>query len=138
MDRQSDGPEGGVRQRKNKKVLLIEDDLDTRDGLEQILREDGYEATAVADGQVAWQHLVAGERPDIIVMDMLMPRADGWQLRRLLLSNPELARIPVVVISGLAVVRNSVMGLATAFLEKPFAPDLLLSTLSQIHSRETL
>jgi CheY-like chemotaxis protein len=108
-------------------VLVIEDDPDAREVIAEILRGEGYQPVEVADGRAALASLRAGLRPSLIILDMLMPGMDGWQFRRAQCSDESLAKIPVVVVSGVRAARNSAMqGGAVAFLSKPVAPDALL------------
>ena len=112
-------------------VLIIEDDPDAREVLGEILRSDGYEAVAVADGREGLATLRSGLRPCLILLDMLMPGMDGWQFRRAQSADRELAEIPVVVVSGAKAARNSALGSgAVAFLSKPVAPEALLSAVA--------
>jgi len=69
----------------------------------------------------------------VILLDMLMPEMDGWQFRRAQQADPELASIPVVVVSALKAVENSAKRFgAVAFLGKPVAPEDLIGTIAKI------
>ena len=116
-----------------KRVMVVEDEVDLREMLGEILKLDGYEVSQAGNGEAALELLRGGYHPDVIVLDMMMPEMDGWQFRRLQTSAPELAAIPVIAMSGLHTVRGSVLGFgAAAFLEKPFPPDALLALLAAI------
>jgi CheY-like chemotaxis protein len=113
-------------------VLVIEDDSDTREVLCEILSGDGYRAVPARNGREAFEILGSGLRPCLILLDMLMPGMDGWQFRRAQQADEDLARIPVVVVSGVKATRNSALrGGAVAFLPKPIRPETLLETVSQ-------
>ena len=84
------------------------------------------------NGREAIEILEAGLRPCLILLDMLMPGMDGWQFRRAQQADGDLAKIPVVVVSGVKATRNSALqGGAVAFLPKPIRPEALLETVSQ-------
>jgi len=114
-------------------VLVIEDDPDAREAITEILRGDGHQAVGAANGREALDTLHSGFRPGLIILDMLMPGMDGWQFRRAQCADETLAKIPVVVVSGVRATRNSALrGGAVAFLSKPVAPDALLSTVAAV------
>lgn len=118
---------------RSRRALVVDDEPDVREMLSNLLEDAGWQVVAAEDGLEAWKRLSEGERPDVIILDMLMPRADGWQFRKLQLADRELASIPVVVTSCLPLARNSVLRSgAASFLAKPYPPDLLLTELSKI------
>ena len=83
-------------------MLVVEDDDDTRNALVRLLHLEGYMVVAAKDGEDALDYLRRGAPAALIVMDLQMPRLDGWLLRMRLLEDPALARIPVVVFSARA------------------------------------
>jgi CheY-like chemotaxis protein len=112
-------------------VLVVEDDADVREVLCEILERDGRRPVAVRDGREALRELRSGLRPCLIVLDMLMPGMDGWQFRRNQQADETLAKIPVIVVSGVRATRNSALqGGAVAFLPKPVVPEALLSAVA--------
>jgi CheY-like chemotaxis protein len=82
-------------------VLVVEDEAAARAGMEQLLRGAGYEAVGAANGQAALDMLRSGVRPRAILLDLMMPVMDGWAFRREQLRDPQLAHIPVIVLSAL-------------------------------------
>jgi CheY-like chemotaxis protein len=112
-------------------VLVVEDDPDVLEVLCEILESDGRIPVAVRDGREALRELRSGLRPCLIVLDMLMPGMDGWQFRRTQQADEDLAKIPVIVVSGVRAARNSALqGGAVAFLPKPVVPEALLSAVA--------
>jgi CheY-like chemotaxis protein len=112
-------------------VLIVEDSDDVRDLFGEVLSAAGWDAVAVHDGVEGLMYLRSKPAPALILLDMLMPDMDGWQFRRAQLSDPLLARIPVVVVSCMESVRNSAMGFgAISFLPKPVLPEDLLAAVS--------
>jgi CheY-like chemotaxis protein len=81
-------------------VLVVEDDDDIRADLTAILRVKGFAVDEAANGKEALARLHDGARPCLIVLDLMMPVMNGWELRAAMLADGELARVPVVVVSG--------------------------------------
>jgi len=81
---------------------VVEDHDETRTALVRLLHLEGYSVVAMKDGEAAFEYLRHGGPVALIVMDLQMPRVDGWALRTRLLEEPTLAKIPVVVFSARA------------------------------------
>lgn len=109
-------------------LLIVDDDQDIRESLRMLLEECGHRVLCAANGADALRLLQQEPRPDLIVLDLMMPVMTGWELRERMLGDPVLAAIPTVVISGdtRAVARADDLQVA-AFLAKPFELDDLLS-----------
>ncbi|HTE56462.1 MAG TPA: response regulator [Kofleriaceae bacterium] len=109
-------------------ILLVEDDLDIRIDLADLLRHEGYEVATVANGQEALDWLrQAGHHADLILLDLMMPIMNGWDFRSQQLEEPSLTTIPVVLLSGAGDVARHAMALKTAgYLIKPLRLDSLL------------
>ena len=84
----------------SREVLVVEDDTDLRESLSQALRDHGFGVTPTTNGREALDLLRAGASPSVILMDLLMPVMNGWQLRSELRRDPDLSQIPQVVISA--------------------------------------
>ena len=110
-------------------VLIVEDDDLTREALESILTSHGYTAAGVANGREAINYLHRNPRPDLILLDMMMPVMNGWEFRSQQKRDPELAPIPVVVCSAVGDIQQevSLVG-AEGCLQKPINADQLLDT----------
>jgi CheY-like chemotaxis protein len=80
-----------------KRVLIVEDNEVTRDVMALILESDGFEVSTAANGRSALERLRGGERPCVILLDLMMPVMDGWQFREEQRRDRALADIPVVV-----------------------------------------
>ena len=117
------GASRGGHARNAPSVLLVEDDAATRDALRDILSEQRIRVWTAADGRAALELLRSGRiAPSVIVMDLVLPRMSGFELREALRADPALAGIPVVAMSG---DRNAQIDAARRF-EKPFdATDLV-------------
>jgi CheY-like chemotaxis protein len=107
-------------------VLIVEDDADLREMMAQLLSLEGFTAQTVANGRDALEYLEAGHHPEVILLDLMMPVMDGWEFRRRQRENPELAGVPVVVLSALDSSRAVDLD-GAAFLKKPLDFDRLLS-----------
>jgi class 3 adenylate cyclase len=111
------------------RILVVDDDPLNRDLLRLALEREGCEVTTADDGMRALR-MLRGEpgRIDVVLLDVVMPEMDGYEVLRYLKGDPELARLPVIVVSALddisSVVRCVELG-ADDYLTKPFDPVLL-------------
>lgn len=117
------------------KTILIADDDPTIIKLLQVnLEMEGYGVITAFDGQDALDKAME-RRPDLIVLDIMMPRLDGWAAREALAAEPDLAGIPVIFLSALAqqadLRRGHEAGVAE-YVTKPFDPTALLDIIAQI------
>jgi len=119
-----------------KKVLIIDDEADIRTFLETLLKENGFETTTASDGDKGWE-TVQKVRPDVITLDIIMPHETGVKFYRRLLKDPELADIPVIVLSGVTRYKelfardHKTMSKPFAFVEKPIQPAELVEKVNE-------
>jgi CheY-like chemotaxis protein len=116
------------------KILIAEDERDIRDLVAFTLRFAGYEVFAAANGEEAVE-LAPRVNPDLILMDVRMPRMTGYEACRLMKLNPDLKDIPIVFLSAKGQEAEIQQGLAVGaeeYLLKPFAPDQLTSQVKTI------
>ena len=108
-------------------LLVVEDNDVAREGLVVILRQQGYRVLPAANGEEALEHLRAGPRPDLILLDMLMPVLDGWHfLGRLQREGPR-PPVPVLITTGTILTREWAEAHACqGFLRKPVETGPLL------------
>jgi CheY-like chemotaxis protein len=104
------------------RVLVVEDDLEIRESVMEILEEHGYEPVGAQNGLEALDKLRSpGPTPCLILLDLMMPLMDGRAFRQVQLQSPELASIPVVVISAFRDVAQALQEMKVAdLLKKPF------------------
>ena len=113
-------------------VLVVDDDLDIRLMISQALELEGWRVTTAANGREALDRLITGERPRMILLDVMMPVMSGWEVLQALRGDDALRSIPVVLISGDDSVgaRLPATG-ATTFLRKPIDLSVLLDTVAR-------
>jgi CheY-like chemotaxis protein len=114
-------------------VLVADDDPDVMAVIVETLEPEGYRVLTATDGETALQ-IARDERPDLVVLDWMMPRRDGLSVCRALRQEPDpkLAEIPVVLITGRADAQDTVAGFnagVTDYLTKPFKPTHLVARL---------
>ncbi len=116
------------------KILIAEDERDIRDLVAFTLRFAGHEVVAVANGEEAVQ--AAGqEMPDLILMDVRMPRMTGYEACEKMKADPTLAKIPVVFLSAKgqeSEIRTGLEAGADEYLLKPFAPSELTERVGEL------
>jgi len=112
-------------------VLIVEDDADLREMMAQLLSLEGFQSATVSNGREALEYLHNGhERPEVILLDLMMPVMDGWEFRRKQQADPGLADVPVIILSALDQSRAADVD-AQAFLKKPLDFDRLLQLVRQ-------
>ena len=99
-------------------VMIVDDDPNARDLLAATVRREGYRVIEATDGETALA-LAREWHPDVITLDVLMPRMDGWAVLTAIKSDPELAEIPIIIVTVLADRGIAVSLGAAEFLTKP-------------------
>lgn len=116
----------------NRQVLLVEDDPDLLRSLAALLQEEGYHVECARHGLEALGRLRGGCRPAVILLDLMMPIMSGWEFRDAQRQDSELARIPVVVVSGMNdSPRHAAWLEADGYVQKPIPVQLLLETVQR-------
>jgi CheY-like chemotaxis protein len=109
-------------------VLVVDDDEEIREVITEALVGEGYVVRCASNGKKAIEQLQAGLRPGVILLDLMMPVMDGWQFRSRQLADPQLASIPVVIISAGSEVRSWPNDCGC--LRKPFDLDQLYEAIA--------
>ena len=107
-------------------VLIVDDDTETRDTLTALLEKDGREIVTAGDGQEAFERLSNVPRPCLILLDLVMPRMDGGEFLRRQATDPSIAKIPIIVLSG-----STLPAGAKHQLAKPIDVERLLALVNQ-------
>jgi CheY-like chemotaxis protein len=112
-------------------VLIVDDDHDIRETFSNILEDEGYATLTVPNGADAMHLLEERERPCVVVVDLMMPYVDGWELIGKLGAHEELAVIPIVVVTAFAE-HAPVNGRVSAVLKKPVDAHALIGTVARL------
>jgi len=116
-------------------ILIVDDDTDVRCALSEMLEEEGFAVEGVRDGREALARLRAGTvHPAVILLDLLMPGMDGWDFRNEQMRDPQLATVPVVVVSASGFSRESIRTQfrPAAYVEKPIERTALLDVIREV------
>jgi len=117
-----------------RKIMVIDDDANIRSVLEYILEKGGYLVMLAGDGLDALRK-VKVERPDLIILDLALPKMDGFEFLRRLKSEAETKGIPVIVLTAYKYQENRAMSFelgAVEFVSKPFSPLRLVADVGRI------
>jgi CheY-like chemotaxis protein len=114
-------------------ILLVEDDFVLRMSLSELLAAEGFRVESCADGRDAYRRLHLTPRPDVILLDIMLPHLDGLELRALQRKSAVMANIPVVVITAydLSDTNADELGLSSRF-SKPIDTDRLVLALRDL------
>lgn len=117
-------------------VLVVDDDVEIRETLVEVLEERGYRTVAASNGKQALDALHGGTVPELILLDMMMPVMDGTQFRKKQQQEPAIAGIPVVLISAHEDLARRVTELdARSALRKPISFRDLIDTVKRYCAR---
>jgi CheY-like chemotaxis protein len=113
-----------------KSILLVEDQTNMRLGLAELLTGEGYRVDTVADGQQALDLLETGLTPDLLLVDLSLPKVTGSELLRYAHEDPNLRAVPTIVIT--ATPREQIDVVADEVFSKPVEIPQLLSSLKRL------
>ena len=119
----------------HKKIVYIEDDIEMINLIKLILERKNYLFFSALGGQTGLE-LILETQPDLILLDLMMPDIDGWDLYQQIKSNDRIKDIPVVIITAKAHPIDRILGIQVAkvddYLTKPFKPQVLLDTIEKL------
>ena len=121
--------------RRSGSILIVDDDSDVRAALSELLEAEGFSVEGVPDGREALVRLRTEKvHPAVILLDLMMPGMDGWDFRTEQMRDPELAAVPVVIVSASGFSRESIQTQfrPAAFVEKPIERTALLGVLREL------
>ena len=118
-----------------KKIICIEDEPEMIELVKLILGRHNYEVHGALGGQEGLEKI--GEvQPDLVLLDLMMPEMDGWQVFQTMRVDPEMNHIPVIVVTAKAQSIDKVLGLHIAkvddYITKPFGPQELLQSIRKV------
>lgn len=121
-----------------KRILVVDDEKDLRELLQQRLVKEGYDVSVASDGQEAID-FCRSSHPDLVLMDVALPRIDGYQACEAIKSNPAAEDIPVLFLTGKELEPQSIINRcnelgARGFLRKPCETKELLAKIKEILS----
>ena len=120
---------------KLKCILCVEDEPEMIDLIRLILGRRGFEVKG-AHGGVEGLEMIQKEKPDLILLDLMMPDMDGWEVYQQIKANEKTKNIPVIVVTAKAQSIDKVLGLHIAkvddYIAKPFNPQELLTSVEKV------
>jgi CheY-like chemotaxis protein len=121
------------------RILVVEDDQDVRETILDLLSDEGVPAAGTADGASALRFLrSAPVKPNLILLDLMMPGVNGAEFRRLQMEDPSLANIPVVLLSADVTTESASAAMhAAGYLKKPVKLAQLLEIVQRYGEPET-
>ena len=123
-----------------KRILVVDDEIYIVHILEFTLTMEGYEVATAADGEEALRK-IEQDRPDLVVLDIMMPKLDGYEVCRRLRQDDDLKSLPVILLSAKGRPIDRETGLevgADDYIVKPFSPRRLLEKIRELLERQTL
>jgi two-component system, OmpR family, response regulator VicR len=125
-----------------KKVVCIEDELEMIELVKLILSRSNFEVTGAVGGHEGLQKIIE-IKPDLVLLDLMMPEMDGWEVYQKMKASEYMRDIPVIVVTAKAQSIDRVLGLHIArvddYITKPFSPQDLLNSVERIirtHAKE--
>jgi DNA-binding response OmpR family regulator len=125
---------------QNKKVVCIEDDPGIIDLVRLILVRRGYQVAGAVNGLEGLK-VVEQEKPDVVLLDLMMPGIDGWEVYHQMQASETMKNIPVIIITAKAQNIDKVLALHIAkvddYLTKPFTPQELIDSIEKVLARNS-
>ena len=116
-------------------ILVVDDDPNIRELISVNLRVKGYSIVLASDGKEAMEKIKTGA-PDLIILDIMMPEIDGWELCKWIRDDPRLRSVKILMLTAKGTDRDKLIGReifkADEYMTKPFEIDLLQQTISRM------
>ena len=123
-----------------KKVVCIEDELEMIELVKLILGRNKFEVTGAVGGHEGLEK-ISEIKPDLVLLDLMMPEMDGWEVYQKMKASEDMRDIPVIVVTAKAQSIDRVLGLHIArvddYITKPFGPQELLDSVERVISTKT-
>ena len=117
-----------------RRILVTEDSPTILEILKSVLTEEGYEVIAAADGQQALD-LARTEKPDLIILNLMLPKIDGYKVCRMLKFDERFKNIPIIMLTARAKESDEQLGRevgADAYIRKPFQPEVMIDEIKKL------
>lgn len=117
-----------------KRILVVDDEKELVEMLKMRLEAGGYEVSAAYDGQEALDK-ARRDKPDLIILDLMLPRIDGYKVCRMLKFDEKYKKIPIILFTARAQEEDKKLGGevgAEAYITKPFEPPILLAKIREL------
>ena len=122
----------------NKRILVVDDEKDITSLLRLRLEASGYDVLEAYDGQEALK-IAQEESPDLIVLDLMLPKMDGYKVCRMLKFDERFKHIPIIIFTARIQESDQKMGMevgADAYVTKPFEPQVLMAKIQELITQE--
>lgn len=120
-------------------ILVVDDEEDILELIQYNLSKEGYRITCLDSGEKALQEIQT-QKPDLILLDLMLPGLDGFQITRQLKANPDTSAIPIIMLTAKGEETDIVAGLelgAEDYITKPFSPRVLIARIRTVLRRKT-
>ncbi len=122
-----------------KRILYIEDEPEMIDLTRYVLEREGFELLGIVGGLKGLE-AIKREKPDLVLLDLMMPDIDGWEVYRRMKADEELADIPVIIVTAKAQSVDKALGLHVAkvddYITKPFGPKDIVNSVRRVLAKK--
>ncbi len=121
----------------SQRILVVDDDKQIVRLVRSYLEQAGYHVLTAYDGEMAL-HAIRRERPDLVVLDLMLPDRDGWDVTRIVRGDPNLADLPIIMLTARVEDTDKIVGLelgADDYLTKPFNPSEVVARVKAVLRR---
>ena len=116
------------------KIRVVDDEPDTVDLVKLVLETEGYQTSVAYNGEEALE-MIKIDKPDLVLLDIMMPKMDGWAIRKKIIDNEETRDIPIVMLTAKAQPIDKMIGLhvvgVTDYITKPFGRQELIDSVKK-------
>jgi DNA-binding response OmpR family regulator len=127
-------PEHLQEKRMSKTILIVDDEPNIVLSLEFLMKREGFEVQTAGDGQAAIE-MLAARRPDLMILDVMMPRKNGFEVCKEVRADPALSGLPIILLSAkgreVEIAKGLSLG-ADAYITKPFSTHELVARVKEI------
>lgn len=132
------GETGYNREMAHERILVVDDDKEITRLLRSYLEQAGYDVTVAHNGEMAL-HLLRRDRPDLLLLDLMLPDRDGWDITQLIRADTSLADTPIIMLTARIEDTDKILGLelgADDYITKPFNPREVLARVRAMLRRQ--